>query len=328
MTRNFAIVGCGLIGRKRALAFTKLGCNLVGAYDLNPDVSYRFTETFGCPSTSSLEELSDRLGQGGIVVVATTHNALTSTADFFSKRGHHVLVEKPGASKLDDIEELRTSIERLGVTASVGFNHRFHPGIIAIRQAVVEQKLGHVISVRAVYGHGGRPGYQNEWRFRREISGGGELLDQGSHLIDLTRFITGSDLILEFAKLRNVFWGGEVEEAGTLILGSEDESFDVNISASWTEWKNKFSLEVFCERGKLEVSGLGGSYGPETYREYDMGETVGPPRITSVEFQPQDLSWELESKDFISRIEGSNFVGASLEDAIEVLKIVESAYSL
>ncbi|MDA8026643.1 MAG: Gfo/Idh/MocA family oxidoreductase [Actinomycetota bacterium] len=327
MTRNFAIVGCGLIGRKRASAFTKLGCNLIGAYDLNPDVSVRFGTTFGCPSASSLDHLSDMLDEGGLVVVATTHNALTSTADFFSQRGHSILVEKPGASRLSDIEQLNASVERLGVTASVGFNHRFHPGIIAIRRAVIDQKLGRVISVRAVYGHGGRPGYQNEWRFKRDISGGGELLDQGSHLIDLTRYITGSNLNLEFAKLRNVFWGGEVEEAGTLILGSDDNSFDVTISASWTEWKNKFNLEVFCERGKLEVSGLGGSYGPETYREYDMGETIGPPEITSVEFQPQDLSWDLECGDFISRLEGSDSVGASLGDAIEVLKIVESAYA-
>ena len=95
---------------------------------------------------------------------------------------------------------------------------------------------------------------------------------------------------------------------------------------SWTEWKNKFLLEIFCERGKVVVDGLGGSYGPETYRIYEMPGGLGPPVIRSTEFPPGDNSWSEESEDFLRGIRGAKTRGANLDDARNVLMIVEQAY--
>src|SRR5205814_4241905 len=73
----------------------------------------------------------------------------------------------------------------------VGFNHRYHPALRKAREIVDAGALGPLMFVRARYGHGGRIGYEREWRANPQISGGGELIDQGVHVIDLARWFLG-----------------------------------------------------------------------------------------------------------------------------------------
>ena len=131
--------------------------------------------------------------------------------------------------------------------------------------------------IRARYGHGGRVGYEREWRAQREVSGGGELIDQGIHLIDLTRFLAG-DVDLAFGELRTTFWDMDVEDNAFLALRPHAGGF-AWLHASWTEWKNLFSLEIMLERAKIEIAGLGGSYGPETLTLFEMLPEMGPPLV-------------------------------------------------
>lgn len=320
---NIVIVGAGGIGCKRARALDHSD-KVIGVVDVDSDRAGKLGKQLGCPTSISFGDLAIENPGETAVIVATTHNFLVPVAQQALNIGCHVLIEKPGARSAAELESLK-SVNFAGQTIAVGYNHRFHPGIMKLKEAAVQKKFGSIISIRARYGHGGRPGYETEWRANREISGGGELLDQGSHLLDLTSFI-GGKFEIEHSRLDKLWWDMPVED-NVWMLGSNESGAAISLHASWTEWKNNFSFEVFFETAKVEVNGLGGSYGPETYVESFMDKGFGPPTVTSVQYPPEDTSWELEWADFKSEIfNRSTGTGARLPDALEVLKIADRIY--
>ena len=159
----------------------------------------------------------------------------------------------------------------------------------------------------------------------RELSGGGQLMDQGVHLIDLAR-VVGGDVSLAFAELRSEFWPAQVEDNAYLALRYRDGPI-AWLHASWTEWKNTFSFEVALKTAKLEITGLGGTYGTERLTFYEMLPEMGPPQTTCWEWPFADRSWSLEMADVAAELAGLPSRGAGLDDAIAVLDIVEAAYS-
>jgi predicted dehydrogenase len=178
--------------------------------------------------------------------------------------------------------------------------------------------------IRGRYGHGGRPGYEREWRFERSISGGGELIDQGSHLIDLAQWFLGEFTGVQ-AALRTYFWKAEVEDNVFLTLSTVEGQI-AWLHATWTEWKNLFSLEIYGRDGKLEITGLGGSYGVESLTFYRMLPGMGPPETTRWEYPWPDHSWETETAEFISAIhEGRQPIGDAAE-AVRSMSVIERIY--
>src|SRR5262249_40665169 len=154
--------------------------------------------------------------------------------------------------------------------------------------------------IRGRYGHGGRPGYEREWRMDPRRSGGGQLIDQGIHLIDLSRLFLGDFTICRGLR-RTYFWDAPVEDNAFLLL----ETGDCRVAflhTSCTEWKNLFSFEIFGRTGKLEITGLGGSYGTEHLRYYRMLPEMGPPETTIWEYPGEDSSWGVEFAAFVDDI--------------------------
>jgi predicted dehydrogenase len=189
---------------------------------------------------------------------------------------------------------------------------------------------GELMHLRARYGHGGRPGYDREWRVEPLRSGGGELIDQGMHLLDLTHWLAGP-LPLHAALLRTHFWQTPVEDNAALMLGEADTRSGpwAMLHVSWTEWKNTFSLEVFCRDAKLEVDGLARSYGPQRLRIYRMGPDLGPPELEEISYPQQDVSWREEWRHFADAIEagdGRPLLG-DLLDARYAWSRVQDAYA-
>lgn len=323
MSLGVAIVGAGLIGNKRAAALPK-NANLRVVFDEAPDRARALAATYpGAVAAGSLEEALADPGVG-LVIVATTHHQLARIGIAAVQHGHAVLLEKPGAHRIEPLLELQQIAADNGRPVRVGFNHRFHPSFLRARDIVGSGTYGDVFSIRARYGHGGRPGYEQEWRAQREISGGGELIDQGLHLIDLVRYLVG-DVGLAFAELRTDFWPMDVEDNAYLALRAEAGAF-AWLHASWTEWKNMFSFEVAMRDAKLEVQGLGGSYGTERFTLYEMAPEMGPPTARSWEWPQPDASWALELTDVASEVAGEPSVGANLADCIAAFRIVEEAY--
>jgi predicted dehydrogenase len=257
------------------------------------------------------------------VVVATRHDALTPLSVAALDAGRHVLVEKPAGRALADAELLAGRAAATGHQVRVGFNHRFHPSVRKALQLTADGAHGPLLHVRGRYGHGGRPRYEHEWRASREASGGGELVDQGSHLIDLFRVFAG-DAELAFAELRTSFWPMEVEDNAFVALRASGGAFGW-LHASWTEWKNLFSLELTYERAKLELTGLGGSYGTERLALYEMRPEMGPPPVIAWEWPGPDTSWADELSDVLGALRGRPAVGASIDDAVAVWRLVDQA---
>jgi predicted dehydrogenase len=321
-----AVIGCGLIGKRRATALEACGVPVVALYDRDPSIACRLQhELHGRPGVAgSVDEvLADSSVQ--LVVVATTHDALAPIALRAVSDERHVLIEKPGGRDLEGVAQVAAVARERGLEVRVGYNHRFHPALQAAKEIVDSGRYGPILHIRARYGHGGRNGYESEWRAQRDISGGGELVDQGSHLIDLTRHMCG-DVELAFSELRTEYWAMEVEDNAFVALRAASGVF-AWLHASWSEWKNLFSFEIMLRQAKVEVVGLGGSYGAERLIVYEMPATLGPPDITTREWAPGDSSWIAETEDVLGAIRGEPASGAGIDDAVAVFKIIEAAYS-
>jgi predicted dehydrogenase len=186
--------------------------------------------------------------------------------------------------------------------------------------------VGPLLFIRGRYGHGGRPGYDKEWRAVEEISGGGEAIDQGMHLIDLARWFLG-DFDGVQGHVATYFWDMPVEDNAFFLLTTPSGQ-TAQLHATWTEWKNLFSLEIYGRDGKLDWSGLGGSYGVERLAYYKMLPEMGPPETTIWEYPGLvDRSWELEFADFLADIERGRPPSPGAADAQAALRIVETVYA-
>ena len=259
-----------------------------------------------------------------IVIVATTHDALAEVTLAAVQAEKHVLVEKPASRNVYELDPVIAAARKSKVLVRVGFNHRYHPALIKAREIVATGEMGELMFVRGRYGHGGRIGYDKEWRADKKISGGGELIDQGMHLIDLSRTFLGEfEGVKGFAP--TYFWDMEVEDNGFMILTTA-KGQAAFLHASWTEWKNTFSFEIYGKNAKIEISGLGGSYGVEKLIYYKMLPQMGPPDTVSWEYPFPDTSWENEFKEFLEDIRIGRKPSAGLEDARSALEIIEKVY--
>ena len=323
----FAVVGCGLIGCKRIAALPP-GSTLKYVFDIVPANAERAVLLVDYPVTiaSTLELiLADK--SVDVVLIATSHHELVPIALQAVQSGHHVLIEKPGGMCLTDIQQLRSAVGLAGVVVHVGYNHRFHPSLLEAKAIIDSNRFGGLLWMRGRYGHGGRLGYEKEWRANRSISGGGEFVDQGSHLVDLCRYFSG-DVELAFSETQTVFWDTDVEDNVFFALRPKTGGF-AWMHASWTEWKNMFSLEITLEKAKIDIFGLGGSYGVESLTLYEMQPEMGPPPSSTMTWDESDASWTLELEDLIAHINdpGHTPTGTTLVGAIAVWDIINKAYT-
>jgi predicted dehydrogenase len=318
------IVGCGLVGNKRAAA---LGSDdLVACFDVDAVAAASLAERFGGLQCRSLDELLAQ--RPDVVIVAVPHDRLAEHACLALEGSAHVLVEKPAGIGVDDVGRIVRAAETARRRVKVGFNHRFHPGTARAIAEARSERFGPVLHMRARYGHGGRLGYEQEWRARREVSGGGELVDQGMHLFDLSHSIFGP-LPLNASLLRTEYWPMEVEDNAVVILGHPQRGPWTMFHASWTEWKNLFSLEIFCRSAKLQVEGLTGSYGPQRLSIYAMRPELGPPDVETIEFPPDDESWSREWDEFADAVHSADGrpLAGDLESAAYGWRCIETAYA-
>ncbi len=318
------VVGLGLIGKKR-IANLPENCQLTFLCDVNEGLLKKIREEYPkVPTTSNFVELVNSTNVD-LVVIATTHADLYPIAEASLLAGKHVIVEKPGTTDPLLMQQLIGISSENNLMLRIGYNHRFHPGLLKAKEIIDSGKHGKLLWIRGRYGHGGRVGYESEWRAKKSISGGGELIDQGSHLIDLVRFLVG-DVTLAFGETQTSFWKMEVEDNAYIALRPAIGGF-AWLHASWTEWKNTFSLEITLETAKIDISGLGGSYGVETLTYFKMKPEMGPPDSEVFKWEASDESWNREMKDVLNSINGSTPIGATGHDAAEVLKIVKGIYN-
>lgn len=321
---NVAIVGCGLIGQKRAK--TLKGCRLTVCVDQVLERAEALAKHYeNSVALTSWQEAVIR-SDVDIVIVATLHASLAEIAEGAAAAGKHVLIEKPAGRRAGELNGIIEAIKKNNVCVRVGFNHRYHRAFRKARELVDQHALGELMFIRARYGHGGRIGYDKEWRAQPELSGGGELIDQGVHLIDLARWFLGDFKDIEgFA--HTYYWDMPVDDNGFLLLKTAKQQVAF-LHASCSEWKNTFSFEIYGKQGKIDINGLGGSYGVERIAFYKMLPEMGPPETTIWEYPMADDSWEVEFAEFLEDIRQKRQPSATIHDAYAALNIVEKIYAL
>ena len=321
---NVGIVGCGLIGKKRANAI-KGEHRLVYVCDINIEKAKGLAGGNAEVTVTDDYKVLCEAPNVDIVVVATLNNQLAPITLYAVQHGKNVIVEKPGGISSDELEPIMETIKGTDLKVKVGFNHRYHPAMLKAKEIFDSGICGPVMFIRGRYGHGGRIGYDQEWRADEKLSGGGETMDQGVHLIDLSRWFMG-----DFTKVdgftATYFWHMNVDDNGFIALRTE-EGKAAWLQVSCTEWKNMFSFEIYCRECKLAVEGLGGSYGLETLKVYKMLPEMGPPETTIYEFPMGDHSWDKEFEEVVTAIENKTPLPmGDISDAYEALKIVEKIY--
>jgi len=320
---NVAIIGCGLIGKKRALA---LGAHqLVWAVD--PDIKRAQALADLRPGAQVSQDFNDAIKDPhvDIIIISTTNDKLAEISLASIKAGKHVLVEKPAARHFKEIENVIRVSKEKRVMVKVGFNLRYHPALLKAMEIVNSGVMGELMFIRGRYGHGGRIGYDQEWRANPAISGGGELIDQGVHMIDLCRWFLG-DFISVNGEAMTYFWKMPVDDNAFLALKTKKNQM-AWLHVSCSEWKNMFSLEIYGKIGKIQIDGLGGSYGVEKLTYYQMLPEMGPPKTTVWEYPGEDVSWKLEFEALVQAISTGALLNGDIHDAYEALKIVDQIYN-
>jgi len=276
------------------------------------------------------------IAEGLDVVFVCTPNRITPDATVYAlEHGCHVFCEKPPGRTVADVERIRDA-ERAHPQLKLifGFNHRHHPGITEAKAIADSGALGRILYLRGAYGKSGGDGFEKGWRNDPEMGGGGILLDQGIHMLDLFHFFVG-DFEEVSGMMSTTYWDIPVEDNAFLIMRTALGQV-ASLHSSATSWKHTFRLEVGLEKGYLTVSGLlskTGSYGRETLligRRPVRGETValGNPR-EEMTYYDADPSWDLQVRHFVDCIrQGTPVEDSTSIDALRVMEIVERVYRL
>ena len=318
------IVGAGLIGDKRAEALLRVGgCALAAVAEINDAGREAFARKYGCKGYKNWNAVV-RMKEIDIVIVSVPNVFAAPIAIEALRHGKHILCEKPFGINTKESRAIIEASKRSGRTVKVGFNHRFHPAIMKAKKLFDKGVIGRLIFMRARYGHGGRKGMEKEWRFNPAISGGGELLDQGIHVIDLMRWF-GGEFDSAYGVCENKVWKSKVEDNSFAILRNRDVTASFHVSV--TNWGNIFSLEIFGDKGYVVVEGLGRRYGVEILKMGKRKLEFGDVDQKTFSFSEKiDMSWDREWKNFISVLRGRGVIVGSMKDGVEANRIVEAIY--
>lgn len=322
------IVGYGYMGEiRRAVIERNPGLELIGICDTNPAIAKK---VHPLPVFDSVEKfLKEPLD---IVFVCTPNCFSPDVCIRALGAGKHVFCEKPPGRNVEDIRLIRQH-ETADTKLMFGFNHRYHPGIVKAKVIVNSGRLGKIVALRGLYGKSGGMRFRESWRNNKAISGGGILLDQGIHMLDLFRYFCGDfDEVKCFTS--NSYWKFDLEDNAFVILQNK-EGQNASIHSSATFWRHTFRLDIIMEEGYMVVEGLlskSGSYGRENLivarRQFeDETDALGNPS-EEITYFDKDTSWDTEVDEFVKCVEENKPVEmSSSQDALRVMEIIEKAYA-
>lgn len=260
--------------------------------------------------------------------IVTPHAYLYQNAKYALQFNKPVFIEKPGTRTAAEMKSLIVLAKKKRLPLMVGFNYRFFAAIRKAKKIVDAKTLGKILFVRLIHGHQGRVGYEKEWRMNKKIAGGGVLMDQGVHLIDLILWFMPGEIKKLSAVSQNSFWKSDVEEQAYIILKNNKGQL-ASISVGITEWRPIFSLEIIGEKGYVRVEGLGRKYGGKeifTLGVKDRDGNVGE-EVIECDPEPENALRAL-FKEFLMSIESAKISGPTGEDAWRVLHLVGETYKI
>lgn len=325
---KIGIAGFGKIGKIRADEIAKNNnAELIAVYDIKKPAILNDNIKF-CDSYEKL--LAEDIDA---VFVCAFNNVLADFTSKALKAGKHVFCEKPPARTSKELKSVMKIEKETGLVLKYGFNHRYHYSVIEAKKLVESGSMGKLLWLRGVYGKAGSIDYHKNWRNYKKYSGGGILIDQGIHMLDLIRYFSNQNFTQINSFVTTSYWNIKAEDNAFVIMQS-DKKITAMFHSSATQWKHKFLLEMCFEEGYINLDGILSntrSYAPEKLvigrREFeDITFAMGKPRETITWFEYDD-SWKLEVDEFINAILGKSIIkNGTSKDAYETLKLVEKIY--
>lgn len=324
---RFAHIGAGRMAKRWVEVIEQSDqAKLIWTVDSGSGRAKELAETIpGCSGTSEIEDvLRDETIVA--VIVSTSHKYLSEITNKALMANKHVLCEKPGALKAKDIKKAIDLAQKMKRTYMVGYNHRFHDGFLKARELFDKGHIGELLFIRASYGFGGRKGYDTEWRLDPRTSGGGHLIDQGVHMIDLCLSYLGKPQQIK-GMISDLYWKQGAEDNAFVLLQGENKTI-ASIHTSLTQWDPMHRFEIYGTLGYLVVHGLGKKYGGgEKLLVGLRSDDYSSANETVIECDSNaDSSLALELEEFISAICEERQVSPSPIEAYKTLMVVESVY--
>lgn len=269
------------------------------------------------------------------VFVCTVNAVIPDIVCYALKKGKHVFSEKPPGRNLKDALRMKkASEEHPDCILKFGFNHRYHNSVIEAKALIQSGMVGDVVCARGVYGKAGSPTFSREWRNDIRISGGGILLDQGIHMLDLLRYFVGDFTNIQ-CSVDNLVWKEMSTEDSAFAILKTDDGKIASLHSNVLQWRHKFDLDIMCTQGYIALNGLitsTNSYGEErmTYYMKDLYGTsgsLGKPMEHTLCFG-SDQSWEYEHQEFFDAVvSGKALKHGTIADAVKVMELVENIYT-
>jgi len=211
-----------------------------------------------------------------------------------------------------------------------GFNHREHESIKKIKEITVKNKYGRLLWMRGRYGKSVDAQFYKDWRSKKEFAGGGILLDQGIHMVDIMMHLSdGFNKIL--SSVTNNYWDLDIEDNVFAIFENTKNKISASLHSTITQWRHLFSLEVFYERGYIVLNGLktsSNSYGKEILT---IAQNRSKPPEANWTKQKKiiykyDKSWENELINFYKAIKYNKKYSANSRAAYSLMQIIDGIY--
>ena len=327
MTYKVGIAGYGVVGKRRHAALKKIHDFKVTSLS---DISFKDEDNL--LNLNCYSDYKDLIKNEDldILFISLPNNHAASATLLGLKKNLHVFCEKPPAKTLSELMPIKEHLEKTDLKLMYGFNHRFHSSVIHAKKIIDSDELGKIVNLKGIYGKSNMISFnQTDWRTDREKSGGGILLDQGIHMLDLMNYFVGGFNNI-FSIIQNTFWNFDVED-NAFVLMQNDDGIIGQLHSSATQWRHTFNLDITLKKGSLILGGLltsSKSYGDETLKIIyaDPDNDKGNPKEEIINFD-EDISWDMEIKRFTDAVRNSDKIkNGSIDQAIEIMDLIEKIY--
>ena len=322
------IAGYGVVGKRRK-----------ECVDLHPDMEmvaicdqFFSDDEIIVDGLNSYQNYNDLLKEDfDVLIVCLTNEIAPDVTIAGLNKGLHVFCEKPPGRSVEDIAKvIKMAKECPNQKLMYGFNHRYHDSVREAMRIINSNELGKIINLRGVYGKSQLITFnQPDWRTKREISGGGVLLDQGIHMVDLMRLFAG-EFTQVHSFIKNNHWNYSVEDNAYALMQTEGGVVAM-MNSSATQWRHRFHLDINFEKGSLILGGIlsgSKSYGAETLTVVSANpeNDRGDPKEVTTRYNT-DPSWYSEIKEFADCIINDKKINhGTSDDALQTMKLVYKIY--
>ena len=326
LTLRVALAGYGSVGRIRHACIDEIPDAEVVAVAETRIAPYETRD--GIRRYSDFRHMLE-LSRPDILFVALPNHLAASVTAHALSMGIHVFCEKPPARNIREFQAvLEAERANSNLHLAYGFNHRYHPSVREALRLVRSGEYGRLVDLRGIYGKSAIIRFDTgEWRCQRELAGGGILLDQGIHMVDMMRLMAG-DFHQVHSIISNSFWNHDVEDNAYALMQTQS-GVVATLQSSATQWRHRFQLDITLEHAAVTLAGIltsTRSYGAETITvATPMGDRLGDPQEVTTRFS-DDASWKEETQDFIGAVK-RNEVPTSSSSA-EALRTMELVYAI